>query len=49
MEQILEEIYFKDPEKWQREANRLGGLEICDDKTGWPIWTLYPSYENGGY
>lgn len=33
MEQILQSTYLNDPDKWQTEANRLGGLEICDDDT----------------
>lgn len=34
MNQILESTYLKNPEKWQKEANLQGGLEICDSDTG---------------
>lgn len=42
MEQILQSTYLNDPDKWQTEANRLGGLEICDDDTGDRIMPLMP-------
>ena len=42
MEQILQSTYLNDPDKWQTESNRLGGLEICDDDTGEPIGVLKP-------
>ena len=34
MEQILENTYFLNQEKWQNIANIIGGLEICDSETG---------------
>lgn len=40
MEQILESTYLKDREKWERKALMMGGLEICDDESGWPIYTI---------
>ncbi|MBD0889050.1 hypothetical protein GRI01_02215 [Lactobacillus gasseri] len=42
MEQISENTYFLNPEKWQNIANIIGGLEICDSETGWPIGVLKP-------
>ena len=42
MEQILQSTYLNDPDKWQTEANRLDGLEICDDGTGEPMYILEP-------
>lgn len=42
MEQILQSTYLNSPDKWQTEANRLGGLEICDDDTGEPMYILEP-------
>lgn len=43
MNQILEETYFKDPEKWQKIASQQGGLEICDNDTGQSIGVLKPN------
>lgn len=40
MEQILESAYFEDTAKWDEVARQLGGLEICDDTTGEPIYTV---------
>ena len=42
LEQILQSTYLNDPDKWQTEANRLDGLEICDDDTGEPMYILEP-------
>ena len=28
--------------EWQNIANIIGGLEICDSETGWPIGVLKP-------
>lgn len=42
MEQILQSTYLNDPDKWQTEANRLDGLEICDDDIGEPMYILEP-------
>ncbi|WP_263862553.1 hypothetical protein [Levilactobacillus enshiensis] len=40
MNQISEGIYFSDIEKWARIAHDEGGLEICDDKTGQPLYVI---------
>lgn len=40
MNQILESTYFENEDKWDRVAKNEGGLEICDDKTGKPIYTI---------
>lgn len=40
MEQILQSTYLNDPDKWQNIANTIGGLEICDDDTGEPMYIL---------
>lgn len=40
MEQILESTYMSDTTKWQKVAQQYGGLEICDDRTGEPIYTI---------
>lgn len=38
--QILESEYFNHREKWEAFARRKGGLEICDDETGQPIYVI---------
>ena len=43
MEQILQSTYLNAPDKWQNIANIIGGLEICDSETGWPIGVLKPA------
>lgn len=40
MNQILERTYFSDVEKWAQIARNEGGLEICDDKTGQPLYVI---------
>ncbi|CCI82007.1 hypothetical protein [Lactobacillus hominis] len=43
LEQISEDTYLKNKDKWQKVANEMGGLEICDSETGWPIGVLKPA------
>lgn len=45
MEQILESAYFKDTDKWDEVARQCGGLEICDNLTGEPMYTIYGNDE----
>ena len=40
MNQISESTYFENEDKWNKLAEAEGGLEICDDKTGEPIYTI---------
>lgn len=40
MEQILESTYYENEAKWDKIAMDLGGIEICDDTTGEPIYTI---------
>lgn len=40
MNQILESAYLKDTGKWEKVAREEGGIEVCDDKTGQPIYTI---------
>ena len=40
MEQILESTYYENEAKWDELAGDLGGIEICDDATGEPIYTV---------
>lgn len=40
MNQILESTYFDDMAKWNKVAREQGGLEICDDITGKPLYTI---------
>ncbi|WP_180707245.1 hypothetical protein [Lactobacillus johnsonii] len=40
MNQILESTYFKDRSKWEQIAINEGGLEVCDDETGYPLYTI---------
>lgn len=39
-EQISENTYIERPEFWQEEARMIGGIEVCDDKTGEPMYTI---------
>lgn len=41
MKQISESIYYKDVDKWDEIARDLGGIELCDDTTGEPIYRVY--------
>lgn len=45
MEQILESAYFEDTDKWNEVARQCGGLEICDNLTGEPMYTIYGNDE----
>ena len=52
MEQILESTYYEDTDKWNKVACQYGGLEICDNLTGEPMYTIYggdEEYSMGGY
>lgn len=40
MEQILESAYYENKDRWDEFARDQGGLEICDDTTGKPIYTI---------
>ena len=40
VEQILESTYYENEAKWNEIAMDLGGIEICDDATGEPIYTI---------
>lgn len=40
MEQILESTYYENEANWDELARDLGGIEICDDVTGEPIYTV---------
>ena len=50
MEQILESTYYENEAKWNEIAMDLGGIEICDDTTGEPIYTIgsISSWEQNG-
>ena len=42
-EQINESAYLDDPEKWEKlaeEYRSLGGIGICDDRTGKELYTI---------
>lgn len=39
-EQILESTYYERPSYWEKEAVKVGGIEVCDDKTGEPLFTI---------
>ncbi|AUV60160.1 hypothetical protein HOU40_gp131 [Lactobacillus phage Bromius] len=45
MEQILESAYFEYTDKWDEVARQCGGLEICDNLTGEPMYTIYGNDE----
>lgn len=40
MNQISESAYFKDTIMWDKEARLQGGIEICDDETGQPMYVI---------
>ncbi|WP_182431380.1 hypothetical protein [Lactobacillus bombicola] len=40
MNQILESAYREKPRYWQAVAKQQGGLEICNDYDGQPIYTI---------
>lgn len=39
-EQILESTYLKRPYYWEEQAKWMGGIEVCNDKTGEPMFTI---------
>lgn len=39
-EQITESGYRKDPKYWTDYAKEIGGIEVCDDDTGEPIFVI---------
>ncbi|WP_198022521.1 hypothetical protein [Carnobacterium pleistocenium] len=39
-EQISESAYYERPGYWEQQARFIGGIEICDDKTGEPLFTI---------
>ena len=39
-EQITANGYYKNPDYWERYAIAIGGIEVCDDETGEPIFTI---------
>lgn len=39
-EQISESTYFKDEYYWESYARNIGGIEVCDDETGEPSFTI---------
>lgn len=39
-EQITESSYEKTPDYWHDYATQIGGIEVCDDETGEPIFVL---------
>jgi len=47
MEQILENTYYENEVRWDKIARDLGGIEICDDVTGEPIYTVVSISEWG--
>lgn len=40
MNQIFECVYLDDPTKWERVAREQGGLEICNDDSGEPMYLI---------
>jgi len=48
MEQILENTYYENEVRWDKIARDLGGIEICDDITGDPIYTVGSDLLAGG-
>lgn len=39
-EQISESTYYEKPFYWEAIAIQVGGIEVCDDKTGKPLFTI---------
>lgn len=39
-EQITESGYFGNPKYWEQYATEIGGIEVCDDETGEPIFII---------
>ena len=39
-EQITESGFFANPEYWTDYAKSIGGIEVCDDETGEPIYVI---------
>lgn len=39
-EQITESSYEEAPDYWYDYARQSGGIEVCDDETGEPIFVL---------
>lgn len=39
-EQITENGYFNNPNYWEEYARQIGGIEVCDDETGEPIFVI---------
>lgn len=39
-EQITEKAFYDNPEHWDSYARRIGGIEVCDDETGEPIFVI---------
>lgn len=46
MEQISEEAFDKRPEYWIAWTRDNGELEICDNETGEPMYSIGGNYEN---
>ncbi|GAA0348094.1 hypothetical protein GCM10008931_44250 [Oceanobacillus oncorhynchi subsp. oncorhynchi] len=39
-EQILEKSYHENTEYWENYARQTGGIDVCDNETGEPIFTI---------
>ena len=39
-EQITESGYYENPSYWTDYAKQIGGIEVCDDETGEPIFVI---------
>lgn len=39
-EQITEKSYHENTEYWENYARQIGGIEVCDDETGEPIFII---------
>lgn len=39
-EQISYSGYMKDTNYWENYAIQIGGIEVCDDETGEPIFII---------
>ena len=39
-EQISESGYLSNPSYWIEYASAIGGIEVCDDETGEPIYVI---------
>lgn len=39
-EQISYSGYIRNPQYWEEYARQIGGIEVCDDETGEPIFTI---------